>query len=197
MDFAELCCAEVLHIQTQIEHEVSLLELHRLERSEEGASSRVTRLQIKRINKGRKTVRSLLLNWEYWWQLSHAGQILPQYAVEDTLKGTFPWRDPRLPMSGGGSASAAALKLKLHRVKAELARSQEELQYIPGDAANSLNLYRYQIQRLSRAMLCHLGQDRALATGQLFLLRGILRKVLNLEKSARLMYAQKLDIHFS
>ena len=87
-----LAGAQVLHLQAEVDRQLSLLSLHRLERTREGASSRTSKTHIKRINKGRKAVRSLLLNWEYWYRLRQPGCSVPAYAVEDVLRGTPPWR---------------------------------------------------------------------------------------------------------
>ena len=173
-----LAGAQVLHLQAEVDRQLSLLSLHCLERTKEGASSRTSKLHIKRINKGRKAVRSLLLNWEYWYKLRQPGCSVPAYTVEDVLRGTPPWRPSGVVPGGTDSAAVDALKMRLHRVSAELARSSEELRFILGEAANSLNLARHQITQVSKAINGHMQDGGQLATGKVFLLRGILSRLL-------------------
>ena len=132
-----LAGAQVLHIQAEIDRELSLLSLHLLERTREGAASRVSRLHQKRKNKGQKAVRSLLLNWEYWYKLRQPGCSVPEYSEDDVWRGSPPWRPSGDAHRGAGSTGIDALKMRLHRVSAEIARSAEELEFIPGEAANS------------------------------------------------------------
>lgn len=186
-----LAGAQVLHLQAEVDRQLSLLSLHRLERMKEGASSRTSKLHIKRINKGRKAVRSLLLNWEYWYKLRQPGCSVPAYTVEDVLRGTPPWRPSGVVPGGTDSAAVDALKMRLHRVSAELARSSEELRFIPGEAANSLNLARYQITQVSKAINGHMQDGPQLATGKVFLLRGILSRLLKHEENALNLYAER------
>ena len=186
-----LAGAQVLHLQAEIDRELSMLTLHRLERTREGAAGRVSRLYTKRTNKGRKAVHSLLLNWEYWYKLRQPGSAVPVYTHDEVLLGTPPWRPSGGLSSGTGTAGVDALKMRLHRVSAELARSSEELHFIPGEAANSLNLARYQISQVSRAITVHMQDGAKLATGKVFLLRSILSRLLKHEADALKLYAEK------
>ena len=180
----------MLHLQTEIDRELSLLSLHRLERQQEGASSRVSKLHVKRINRGRKTVRSLLLNWVYWWKQSHPDSSAPTITVEDVLRGSPPWHPEGGAAGSHGFVVADALKLRLHRVTAELQRSIEELTFWPGEAANSVNLYRYQITSIIAAIQLHITDGGELAVGKIFLLRGLLGRLLALHTGALAAYAK-------
>lgn len=193
--FKRLCGAQVLHLQTEMDREVSMVALHRLERQQEGASSRVSKLHIKRMNRGCKTVRSLLLNWIYWYKQNHPESPAPTVAVEDVLRGSPPWQHEGGAVGCHGTAAGDALKLRLHRVTAELMRSVEELKYVPGEAANSLNLYRYQISGVSATIKQHISTGGELAAGKVFLLRGILGRLLALQSGALAAYA-KLGLNF-
>ena len=186
--FMRLAGAQVLHLQAQVDRELSMLALHRLERTREGAAGRVSRLYTKRTNKGRKAVHSLLLNWEYWYKLRQPGSTVPVYTHDEVLLGSPPWRPSGL---GTGPAAVDALKMRMHRVSAELARSSEELRFIPGEAANSLNLARYQISQVSKAITVHMQDGAKLATGKVFLLRSILSRLLKHQSDALKIYAEK------
>ena len=188
--FKRLSSAQVLHLQAEIDRELSLLTLHRLERQQEGASSRASKLHVKRINRGRKAVRSLLLNWVYWYKQDHPGTPAPIVTAEDALRGSLPWHPEEGPAGSHGPTTAEALKLRLHRVTAELERSVEELLFWPGEAANSLNLYRYQITGLTFAIWSHIRDGGELAAGKVFMLRGILGRSLALECGAQAAYAK-------
>ena len=118
----------------------------------------------------------------------------PAYTMNKVLRGFPPW----LPADTDGalahvdgSAALAALKMKLHRYCAELARFEEALQFIPGEAADSLNLYRYQIALLLAATEGHLSHSSSLAVGKVFRLRAVLRRMLALERSAVAIHATK------
>ena len=194
--FQRLCAAQVLHHQAEVDRELSLLALHRLDRSNEGASSRVSRLQIKRINRGRKAVRGLMTNWEFWNKQNAPNSTLAASTMEDVLRGTPPWRPAGAALESSGGAAIDALKMRLHRVSAELQRSMEELRYVPGEAANSLDLFRYQITKLSATMEAHMQESSALAAGKVFLLRGMLQRLVVLEGQAQSEYA-KVRMRFS
>ena len=187
--FKRLCGAQVLHLQTEMDREVSLLSLHRLERRNEGPASRISKLHVKRMNRGRKTVDSLLLNWAYWFKQNHPGTPAPTVTLEDVLRGSPPWRPEGGAAGCQGIAAAHTLKLRLHRVTAELERSVEELTFVAGEAANSLNLYRFQISGVSAAIQLHIREAGELAAGKVFMLRGILGRLLTLQSRALAAYA--------
>ena len=122
------------------------------------------------------------------------GEPLPAYTMNEVLRGFPPWRPAGIDGASAhvdSSAAIAALKMKLHRTCAELARSEEELQFISGEAANSLNLYRYQIALLLAAIESQLSHTSSFAVGKVFRLRAILRRVHALQRSAVANYATR------
>ena len=73
VQFVRLAGAQVLHLQAGVDRKLSLLSLCCLECTREGPSSRISKLHLKRKKKGTNSVRSLLLNWEYWYKLRQSG----------------------------------------------------------------------------------------------------------------------------
>ena len=162
--------------------------MHRRERTDEGAASHSSRLITKRINAGCKKVRNLMLNWEFWHKRQMSDQELPKYTIEDVFRGSPPWGG----LSGTAPAGEEEIQLRFYRANAEVQRCVEEMGFMPGEAANSLNLYRYQISILCRAIESRVGCENtsALAQGEVFYLVGFLRKVMVLESNALSVYAK-------
>ena len=65
VSYEKLSPAQVLHLQSQVDRELFLLELHKIERVSEGASSRASKAIKGRHDKGRELVKDLVLNWDY------------------------------------------------------------------------------------------------------------------------------------
>ena len=166
--------------------------MHRAERTDEGAASHASRLITKRINAGCKKVRSLMLNWEFWHKRQIPEQVLPDYTIEDVFRGSPPWGE----LSGAGRAGQEELRLRFYRAHAEAQRCEEEIRFLPREAANSLNLYRYQISVLCGAIESRLDCEDALAEGERFYLVGFLRKLMVLERNAQVLYS-KMGMSFA
>lgn len=77
-----------------------LLRMHRVDRTDEGATSHTSRLVTKRINASCKRVCNLMLNWEFWQKRRTPDSPMPEYAIEYVFRGSPPWGG----LSGVGEA---------------------------------------------------------------------------------------------
>ncbi len=131
---ARLRSAELERVQQQAELELYNIAALRQEREAEGASSHVTALLRNRQTARRKKLRTLLAMWTPYYSFEQPDAVVPDYEEEDLFRGILPWQ----PASDPRSASRDSFQLSFHQVGAELARCQEELEFLPGDAHNVL-----------------------------------------------------------
>lgn len=154
-------------LQSAVEEEVGWMAVLREQRTEEGAAGGVTHQIRARLAARRRKLRELLSTWHAWGEL-HIGisgaslgeatgaaaagatdGVAAELDEDEILRGRFPWdpcTDPQL-------ASKEAVALQLHKVRAELARTEEELGFLRVDAHFIVRNVGYRIAVLKRRLL--------------------------------------------
>lgn len=126
------------------------------DRNAHGTASSATRLLRDRMTAKRRKIALLMANWEAWQRFQQPDAIVQPWTEEGLLQGQLPWDSA----SGGQGVTKESLRLALHRLGSELARSKEELQLLPADAANVIRTYRWQMHDLQHA-ICNAQQEAA------------------------------------
>lgn len=98
--------------------------------------------------KAAESVAEALASWQAWHCFLKPQHEPPQFQEDQILQGVYPWD----PSSGAAGITKEMLQLRMHQTSAEHKRCQEELQYLPADAAKVQKYGLYQIRQLIRSL---------------------------------------------
>ncbi|KAK9817668.1 hypothetical protein WJX72_000408 [[Myrmecia] bisecta] len=174
--------AEVQNVQLQIEKELSWIQTLRDQRARAGTACHTTRLITARLNARRKKLRELLGMLSGWNAFLQPDDTpIEPFNEEAILSGELPW-DPASAVNG---VTKEHLHLKLWRISSELARTKEELTYLPIDAMHARTYYNMQLHQLMAVLPqpgdAHLSSEQK---GERYLLGCMLRSVCELASRA-------------
>ena len=181
-----LRATEMQNVQLQIEKELSWIQTLRDQRARAGTACHTTRLINARLNARRKKLRELLGMLSGWNAFLQPDDIpLEPFDEEAILSGELPWD----PASAANGVTKEHLHLKLWRISSELARTKEELTYLPIDATHARTYYDMQLHHLMAVLPQpaneHMG---SVQKGEQYLLGCMLRSVCELASRAESMF---------
>ena len=103
----------------------------------------------RRIRYRVRLIRQLMSEWEAWFTFQQDASVRPpRWEEADVFSNVLPWTEA----SAAQGVTADHLRFKLYCVQQELLRTEEELEYLPQDALNSLAYFQHQQQLLSSAL---------------------------------------------
>ena len=95
-----------------------------------------------------RLIRQLMSEWEAWCTFQQDTLVRPpRWEEADIFNNVLPWTEASVAQG----ITADHLRFKLYCIQQELLRTEEELEYLPQDALNSLAYFQQQQQLLSNA----------------------------------------------
>lgn len=124
-----------------------------------------------------RQIREHMALWEAWYRFGMPADCQPPAWEEaDVFNNTLPWA-ANSPAHG---LTEQHMRFKVYCVAQELRRSEEELEFLPQDAYNTLYYYEWQLQQLA-AVIC---KQPALEAGAAHMLRAWRARIAVLHRSA-------------
>lgn len=195
-------------LQQAIECEINNRARLVADRRREGVASSETRAIDRQVKSCEERVRTLCGTWTAWGQLlaeSGAGSSMlaeggvdarlvamgrgaaapnsPELALEleedAVLQGVYPWD----ASTARNLETPQALALQLHKVRAEMQRCKEELEYLPADARQVMQYYSCQLSYVASRLL-----DTCPGCADAYLLHSKFQQLWRRQRTARLAF---------
>jgi hypothetical protein len=166
---------EIYNMQLLVERQLNNMANLTGQREEEGKAGKGTRKLVYRMTAIRKKIRDLMSAWVALHSLGDPAAQLPDYDEGNVLANILPWQPTSTSREGG--ISLRQLQLQLYQVESELARSGEELLFLPHDAMRCLLFYQRRITSLQAWLMRHGATIDGNNIGRLMLMHNALKRL--------------------
>jgi hypothetical protein len=167
--------------EVRVERHVGFLAALQEDRTAESHSGQSSSLIRGRIHYRVKSIRELMAVWESWHRFGQpAGYEPPEWDEADVYSNVLPWT----AASAAQGMTEQHLRYKVYCAAQELQRCEEELEYLPQDAVNTLEYFAWQQQQLAGALGALGATATGMAAGQAHMLRAWQARIAHMQQQA-------------